>query len=177
MKILPKVVLRAPRPNDTRCHTACRQSLWWLWCSGSKWARGGLFTFVSGRGGFVPYWGPRGVLIQYLILVPEAPCVPVKNYDVTKMSVNIHSFAPLLLRRKEPPMHNRHCRLLIDTIMKSLSPAARILKPLRRPSNRWSHWHHFIRLLPLIVHVVYCGTWYICRVDFTELSGWLSKLG
>jgi hypothetical protein len=45
------------------------------------------------------------------------------------MSVNIHSFAPLLVRRKEPPMHNRHCRLLIDT-MKSLSPAARTLKPL-----------------------------------------------
>jgi hypothetical protein len=54
------------------------------------------------------------------------------------MSVNIHSFVPLLLRRKEPPMHNRHCRLLIDT-MKSLSPAARTLKPLRNPSNRWSY--------------------------------------
>ncbi len=64
--------------------------------------------------------------------------IEVKNYEVTKMSVNIHSFAPLLLRRKEPQMHNQHCRLLIDT-MKSLSPVARTLKPLRRPSNRWSH--------------------------------------
>jgi hypothetical protein len=32
----------------TRCHTACHQSLWWLWCSGSKWARGGLFTLSVG---------------------------------------------------------------------------------------------------------------------------------
>ncbi len=80
------------------------------------------------------------------------------------MSVIIHSFAPLLLRRKEPPMHNRHCRSLIDT-MKSLSPAAWTLKPLRMPSNRWSQWHHFIRLLPLIVHVVYRRTWYVCRIE------------
>ena len=63
--------------------------------------------------------------------------IPVKNYEVTKMSVNIHSFAPLLSRRKEPPMHNRHSRSSIDT-MKSLSPATRTLKPLRMPSNRWS---------------------------------------
>ncbi len=36
------------------------------------------------------------------------------------MSVNIHSFAPLLLRRKEPPMHNQHCRSLIDTTSQKL---------------------------------------------------------
>ncbi len=51
------------------------------------------------------------------------------------MSVNIHSFASLLLRHKEPPMHNQHCRSLIDT-MKSLSLTTQTLKPLRNPSNR-----------------------------------------
>ena len=80
------------------------------------------------------------------------------------MSVNIHSFAPLLLRCKEPPMHNQHCRSLIDT-MKSLTPAALTLKPLRRPSNRSSPRQHFIRLCSHIVHVVYCRTWYVCHVE------------
>ena len=64
-------------------------------------------------------------------------------------------FVPLLLRGKEHPMLNWHTRSLIDT-MKSLSSGARTLKPLRILSNRWSHWHHFIRLVPLIVRI-YCG--------------------
>ncbi len=68
------------------------------------------------------------------------------------MSVMTHSFVPLLLRDKEHPMHNWHTRLSIDT-MKTLSPAARTLKPIRIRSNRWSHRHHFIRLYSLIVHV------------------------
>ncbi len=80
----------------------------------------------------------HAIFFHPLIFHSYVTSVPVKNYKVTKMSVNIHSFALLLVRCKEPPMHNRHCRLLIDT-MKSLSPAARTLKPLRRPSNRWSH--------------------------------------
>jgi hypothetical protein len=75
-----------------------------------------------------------------------------------------HIFAPLLLRCKEPPMHKQHCRSLIDT-MKSLSPAALTLKPLRRPSNRSSPRQHFIRLCSHIVHVVYHRTWYVCRVE------------
>ena len=75
-----------------------------------------------------------------------------KLYVSTKMSVMKHIFAPLLLRRKEPSMHNQHCRLSIDT-MKTLSPGARTLKSLRRPSNRCTHRHHFIRLCSHIVHV------------------------
>ncbi len=75
-----------------------------------------------------------------------------KLYVSTKMSVMKHIFAPLLLWRKEPPMHNQHCRLSIDT-MKTLSPGAWTLKSLRRPSNRCTHWHHFIRLCSHIVHV------------------------
>jgi hypothetical protein len=39
-----------------------------------------------------------------------------KLYVRTKMSVMKHIFAPLLLRRKEPPMHKQHCRSLIDTM-------------------------------------------------------------
>jgi hypothetical protein len=87
-----------------------------------------------------------------------------KLYVSTKMSVMKHIFAPLLLRCKEPPMHKQHCRLLIDT-MKSLSPAALTLKPLRRPSNRSSPQQHCIRLCSHIVHVVYRRTWYVCRVE------------
>jgi hypothetical protein len=68
-----------------------------------------------------------------------------KLYVSTKMSVMKHIFAPLLLRCKEPPMHKQHCRSSIDT-MKSLSPAALTLKPLRRPSNRSSPRQRFIRL-------------------------------
>ena len=69
------------------------------------------------------------------------------------MSVMKRSFVPLLLRGKEHPMHNWHTRSLIDT-MKSLSPAAPTLKPLGIPSNRWSHWHHFITLCSLRVDII-----------------------
>ena len=68
---------------------------------------------------------------------------------------------PHLLRCKEPPMHKQHCRL---------SPATRTLKPLRRPSNWSSPLQHFIRLFSLIVHVVYCRTWYVCRVEKKQLT-------
>jgi hypothetical protein len=39
-----------------------------------------------------------------------------KLFVRTKMSVMKHIFAPLLLRRKEPPMHKQHCRSSIDTM-------------------------------------------------------------
>ncbi len=60
--------------------------------------------------------------------------VPVKNYEVPKMSVMMHSFVPLWQRDKEHPLHKQHGTSSIDT-MKSLSPAAQTLKPLRIPSN------------------------------------------
>ncbi len=41
------------------------------------------------------------------------------------------------------------------------SPAARTLKYLRRSSNRCSHWHHGIKLVPLIVRRI----WYVCHVE------------
>jgi hypothetical protein len=47
----------------------------------------------------------------------------------------MHSFDPSLLRDREHPMHQQHSRSSIDT-MKSLSPAAQTLKPLRIPSNK-----------------------------------------
>ncbi len=80
------------------------------------------------------------------------------------MSVMKYIFAPLLLKCKEPPMHKQHCRSSIDT-MKSLTPAALTLKPLRRPSNRSSPRQHFIRLCSHKVHVVYRRTWYVSRVE------------
>jgi hypothetical protein len=52
-------------------------------------------------------------------------------------------------------MHNQHYRSLIDT-MKSLSPAARTLKPLRRPSNTC---RKPLRIVPYIrTFVQYDGT-------------------
>jgi hypothetical protein len=60
-----------------------------------------------------------------------------KLYELTKMSVMELSFAPSLPRDKEHPMHKQHSRLSEDT-MKSLSPVAQTLKPLRIPSDRCS---------------------------------------
>ena len=106
----------------------------------------------------------RNLLIVYVYFQPNSCNTSQKLYVRTKMSVMKHIFAPLLLRHKEPPMHKQHCRSLIDT-MKSLSPAALTLKPLRRPSNRSSPRQHFIRLYSHIVHVVYCRMWYVCRIE------------
>jgi hypothetical protein len=48
-----------------------------------------------------PAWCERRQLsIQLLCSI-----VPVKNYELPKMSVMMHSFVPLLLRDKEHPMH------------------------------------------------------------------------
>ncbi len=41
---------------------ACHQNLWWLWWNGPE-----VDCVLCQWGGFAPYWGPRGALIQYLI--------------------------------------------------------------------------------------------------------------
>ncbi len=135
-----------------------------------RWGGRGEIAVV--RVMFCFWWRPRPYYPYACIWSRVAtPCEDLtknstsqKLYVSTKMSVMKHIFAPLLLRCKEPPMHKQHCRLSINT-MKSWSPAALTLKPLRRPSNRSSPRQHFIRLCSHIVHVVYRRTWYVCRIE------------
>jgi methionyl aminopeptidase len=80
------------------------------------------------------YYGDHAFTFEVGDVKPEVK----KLLEVTKCQLTYTALPPLLLRRKDPPMHNQHCRLLIDT-MKSLSLAAQALRPLRNPSNNWSH--------------------------------------
>ncbi len=111
---------------------------------------------ISTNSYFGPTKYPRrkifGVLTsQFLWFLPRYQSKTMRAQKICQIT----QLCPNIAKGQRAPNAQLTHQIVIDT-MRTLSPAARTLKPIRIRSNRWSHWHHFIRLYSLIVRVD-CG--------------------